>query len=259
MSDVTQQVAEQSAPSESELANQTELDASQVTAAEGEAEKQEQGEEKPKTFTQAEVDALIQKRLAKERRNEARRIEGELRKLQQSQNLQEPKRESFQDDDQFKQAQIRHEAEKLAQKLRDEEKAQEARERRSNTFQERAEKASERYADFDTVVSNPDLQINDGMAEFIAESDVGPDLAYYLGKNPDKASQIARMSVVQAARELTRIETELASKPKATPSKAPEPINPVGNRGKSSSSASPSDDDDIETWMQKERKRMRGG
>jgi hypothetical protein len=63
------------------------------------------------------------------------------------------------------------------------------------------------------------------------------------------------MSPVKAARELARLEAELASKPKAQPSKAPEPIRPVGSRGAGSSSSLPSDDDDIATWMRKERER----
>ena len=65
------------------------------------------------------------------------------------------------------------------------------------------------------------------------------------------------MTPVKAARELTRIEAEILAKPKAQPSNAPEPITPVGSRGKSSTSTMPSDDDDIDTWMRKERERMR--
>jgi hypothetical protein len=130
-------------------------------------------------------------------------------------------------------------------------------EQRSEAFIEKAEKASERYPDFNAVVSNPNLPINDGMAEFIADSDLGPDIAYFLGKNPSKAAQIAELSPIKAARELSRLEAEIAAKPKAQPSKAPEPINPVGSRSKTVASTLPSDDDDIDTWMRKERERLR--
>ena len=259
MSEATQEVAGFPAPSESELANTTEQNASQVTAAEGDAEKEEQVEEKPKTFTQAEVDALIQKRLAKERRNEARRIEAQLREAQMQSQLKAPQREQFQDEETFTRAQIDHLAAQRAEQILAERKAAEEQERRASTFQEKAEAAAERYADFEQVVTNPTLPINEAMAEFIAESDLGPDLAYHLGKNPAVAAKISRMSVVQAARELTKLENELASKPKAQASKAPEPISPVGTRGKATTTAAPSDDDDIETWMRKEAKRMRGG
>ena len=248
-----QEVPEQSAPVELDNAKpEAPNTPDQVTATSGEVEKEQAKEERK--FTQAELNDAIQKRLIKEQR----RIERTLREqLAQQQAATPPKREAFQDDDAFLQAQIEHEAEKRAQqKIEQRTKAEQA-ERLAESFQEKAEKAAERYPDFNAVVANPMLPINDAMAEFIADSDAGPDVAYYLGKNPAKAAQIAEMTPVKAARELTRIEAEILAKPKAQPSKAPEPITPVGSRGKSSTSTLPSDDDDIDTWMRKERERMR--
>lgn len=227
-----------------------------ATAADGEVEKQQA--EPEKTFTQAEVDALVQKRLLKEERRVHRRIEQQLREQQQSAALQQaPKREAFADDEAFLEAQVEHLAERRAAEKLEQRRQAEAAEQRSESFQEKAEKAVERYPDFHAVVGNPALPINEGMAEFIAESDLGADVAYFLGKNPEKAAQIATLTPVKAGRELARIEAELAARPKVTPSKAPEPITPVGTRGKGSSSALPSDDDDIETWMRKEQERTR--
>lgn len=215
--------------------------------------------EPAKTFTQAEVDAMVQKRLLKEERRVHRRVEQQLREQSEAQTREiAPKRDEFRDDDAYYEAQIEHLAEKkAAEKLTQRQQADEAH-RRSESFIEKAEKASERYADFQSVVSNPQLRINDEMAEFISESDLGADVAYFLGKNPTKAAEIAQLSPMKAARELTRIESELAARPKATPSKAPEPISPVGVRGKASSSSLPSDSDDIDTWMRKEQARTRG-
>jgi len=241
---------------ESEDVKPTELNTPPVTAADGVVEPKQ--DEQPKTFTQAEVDALIQKRLLKEERRVHRRIEQQLREQKQAEVLKtEPRRDDFRDDEAFTQAQIDHLAEKrAAEKLAERERAQQQ-ERVAESFLEKAEKAQERYPDYHAVVGNPSLAINEGMVEFIAESDLGADVAYFLGKNPMKAAQIAQMSPIKAARELSRIEAEIASKPKANPSKAPEPISPVGTRGKSSVSALPSDDDDIDTWMKKEQARSR--
>jgi hypothetical protein len=237
---------------ESEDVKPTELNTPPVTAADGVVEPKQ--EEQPKTFTQAEVDALIQKRLVKEARRQARNAEQVARERVLAN---EPKREEFRDDEAFSQAHIEHLAEKkAAEKLAQRERA-EQQERAAESFLEKAEKAQERYPDYQAVVGNPSLAINEGMVEFIAESDLGADVAYFLGKNPMKAAQIAQMSPIKAARELSRIESEIASKPKANPSKAPEPISPVGTRGKSSVSALPSDEDDIETWMKKEQARAR--
>lgn len=243
-------------PAESEAVKGTEQNTPNETAADGDVETKQ--EELAKTFTQAEVDALIQKRLLKEERRVHRRIEQQLREQQQAQVLkEEPKREAFRDDDAYLQAQIEHLAEKRAAEKLEQRQKQAEQERMSETFLEKAEKASEKYPDFNEVVGNPNLPINTNMAEYIAESDLGHEVAYHLGKNPALAMKIANMSAVKAAIELSRIEREIAAKPQAKPSKAPEPINPVGSRGKATSSPYPSDDDDITSWMQKEWKRTR--
>ena len=231
-------------------------DTPEVTAAPEEVDKPEQAPDK--TFTQAEVDAMIQKRLLKEERRIHRRIEAQQREqLASKVAAVEPQRDEFRDDAAFEQAQIEHLAAKRAEQLLAEREAVKQQEARAETFLEKAEKVAERYPDFQAVVSNPSLPINDHMAEFIAESENGADVAYFLGKNPIRAAQIAKLSPVGAARELVKIEAELASKPKPSPSKAPEPIKPVGTRGKPSSSSMPSDDDPIEVWMKKEQARVR--
>lgn len=244
-------------PSAPESVGQTES-IPEGTAPDGLVDKEKQVEP-VKTFTQAEVDAMVQKRLLKEERRVHRRVEQQFREEQQRATLSvEPKRESFVDEQAFTEAKLERLAEQKAlEKLEQRDREREV-ERRTESFLDKAEKATERYPDFQSVVGNPSLPINESMAEFIAESDLGADVAYFLGKNPSKAKEIATMSPIKAARELTKIESDIAAKPKANPSKAPEPINPVGQRGKSSSSSAPSDEDDIDTWMRKETARMRG-
>lgn len=207
-----------------------------------------------KSFTQAELDVIVAREKAKAERKAFREA---ISRVSAQQAKQEPKPEAFADDEQYQMARLDHLANQRAEKLLEQREQARAAESRQEAFIEKAEKASERYPDFQTVVSNPNLPINDAMAEYIAESDEGGEVAYFLGKNPMRAAQIAQLSPVKAARELARIESELASKPKAQPSKAPDPITPVGSRGAARSSSSPSDSDDIATWMQKERERMR--
>lgn len=229
-------------PSVSEEVNRTEPNTAAETASTDVVETKQ--DESAKTFTQAEVDAMVQKAKLKAARSEARRLESQLYEQQKAKNLEEPKRDEFRDDDAYAQAQIEHLVEKrAAEKLAERERKQQQ-ERVAETFIAKAEKAAERYEDFDAVVGNPRLHINSEMAEFIADSDVGPDVAYYLGKNPLKAAQIAQMSPIKAARELTRIEGELASKPKPRPSNAPAPIAPIS--GSSGGSKSPAEMTDAE-------------
>lgn len=238
--------ADLSAPTESEVVNQTEQNTPEGTAPPGDVETKQV--EQVKSFkpieSQAELDSLIQKRLLKEERRFSRKLEQQLREQEQSKVLEEPKRDEFRDDDAYFRAQIEHLAEVKALEKLSAREAQLKQEKVAETFMAKAEKASERYEDFEEVVSNPRLMINNEMAEFIADSDVGPDVAYYLGKNPLKAAQIAQMSPIKAARELTRIEGELASKPKPRPSNAPAPIAPIS--GSSGGSKSPAEMTDAE-------------
>lgn len=104
-----------------------------------------------------------------------------------------------------------------------------------NTFEERASKFKAATPSFDAVVGNPKLPITQAMTEVIQVSELGPEIAYHLGMNPDKAARIAtlRTPALQAAA-LGRLEAELKAKPApATPtrtsSRAPAPPTPVGN------------------------------
>ncbi len=49
----------------------------------------------------------------------------------------------------------------------------------------------QRVPDFDAVAHNPNLAVTPIMADAIRESSRGPEIAYYLGKNPAEAAQIA--------------------------------------------------------------------
>ena len=251
-------VAGETASTESEVVNQTELNTPDGTAPEGQVDDKQ--DEPAKTFTQAEVDALVQKRLQKEERKIARRFEEQQREQQQLKTLEKaPDRDSFRNDDDYYQAQIEHLAEKKAIEKLAERESRRKHEEQTEAFLTKAEKATERYPDFQMVVGNPSLKINEGMAEYISDSELGADVAYFLGTNPMKAAQIAQLSPIKAARELSLIEAELAAKPKPRISKTPEPINPVGGKGQASTSAMPSDNDDIQTWMRKERDRLKRG
>lgn len=231
-------------PSVSEEVKPTEPNTPTDTAA---AEVVETKQVEPaKTFTQAEVDALVQKRLLKEERKVHRRVEQQLREQEAARAREiEPKRDSYRDDDAYLQAQIEHLAEKKAAEKLEQRERQTQQERAAEAFHDKAEKAQARYPDFQAVISNPTLSINDSMAEFITDSDTGADIAYFLGKNPHRASDIAAMSPMKAARELTRLEAELAAKPKPQPSSnAPAPISPI--KGENGGSKEPSEMTDKE-------------
>lgn len=246
------------APTEIEaVANPLDANTESATAAESQGDEGQAKEER--VFSQAEVDALIQKRLAKESRRSERRMAEELAKYQ-TQAKPEPTREQFATDDEHQRAAIEHaiaaKAEEIAEKRLAERQSQAKQQEAEAGFWEKADEVAERFPDFDAVVRDPSLPLNGAVLEFVMGSDVGPELAYHLGKHKSEAIKLSQMSPVKAVLRLVEIQAEIKGKPKARISSAPEPMQPVGNRGRAISSALPSDSDDMETWAAKERKRI---
>jgi hypothetical protein len=99
------------------------------------------------------------------------------------------------------------------------------------------EDAKGRYADFEAVALSPQVPITPEVGFLIATSDHGADVAYFLGQNKALAAQIAKMSQVEAARAIGRIEATLQMPKPRTETNAPSPISPV--RGSVSASLNP--------------------
>lgn len=78
-------------------------------------------------------------------------------------------------------------------------------------------------------------------------------LLNYLHDNPDELEEVSQLGEYKLAAKLSEIKTEL-NKPKSKPSTAPKPLNPP-KPASSSSSGLPSDDDPVDVWLAKERKR----
>jgi hypothetical protein len=86
--------------------------------------------------------------------------------------------------------------------------------------------AREKFADYDAVARNPNTPITTAMADIIRDSDVGPDLAYHLGKNVTEAARIAALPTTRQAVELGKLEARITA-PKPLPKQPPEPVSPV--------------------------------
>ncbi|MGR3525070.1 MAG: hypothetical protein ACU0CT_03610 [Paracoccaceae bacterium] len=106
-----------------------------------------------------------------------------------------------------------------------------------NAWRDQIKDAQARYTDFEAVAFDQSVPITDQMAEIIKSSDMGADLAYYLGKNKAIAADIAKMQPIEAARVMGRIEASLSAPRPRTETKAPDPITPV--RGKAAASKDP--------------------
>ena len=213
-----------------------------------------------KKFTQAELDAMISKRLAREQRKWERKWEREQQaKLAQPQAPREiPPIDQFESPDAYAEALAVRKAEELLAQ-REFQKQQAAIE---EAYHEREEEARAKYDDFEQVAYNPQLRVTDVMAETIKASDLGPDLAYWLGSNPKEADRISRLSPLLQAREIGKIEAKLGAEPpqKKTTS-APEPIRPVSARAVNPGVVDTTDPRSTQTmsaseWIAAERQRQ---
>ena len=222
----------------------------------------EQGEQPAsKVFTQEELDAAIGKRLAREQRKWEREQQSRLRETQTLQSMPQgaPSRDQFDSDESYADALATVKAEHLVAQR----KQQEEYRKTLAVYEESEEKARDKYDDFDQVTRNPNLPITTVMLESIQSSDVGPDVAYYLGTNPKEAERIASLSPYMQAKEIGKIEVKIASNPpvKKT-SSAPAPITPVTARGATTPVFDTTDPRSSKTmtdsqWIEAERARQR--
>ena len=191
-----------------------------------------QNEQPAKTFSQEEVDALVAKRLAKEQRKWERKLQQPATAAVPPVPKEIPPADQFESVEAYAQAL----AEKRAAELVQQREVQQQQAQVLESHRDREESAREKYDDYEDVVYNPKLAITPIMAQTIQASDMGPDVAYYLGTNPKEAERIARMPAIAQAKEIGKIEAKLTSSPpvKRTTS-APTPISPVSARTTSTS------------------------
>jgi hypothetical protein len=94
----------------------------------------------------------------------------------------------------------------------------------------------QRVPDFDAVAHNPNTAVTPVMADAIRESSRGAEIAYYLGKNPAEAAQIAGLAPLSQATAIARLESRLG--PASVPvSRAPQPVGTLSGRGGSAGAA----------------------
>lgn len=181
---------------------------------------------KPARGVQKRLDELT-RRIHEERREKERlltlleRGSPEQRQQHQSPPAQSapPREEQFATYEQFEEARIAHLVEQRLQTAREiEEQGRVAR-----SFEERVVKVRDTLPDYDLYVGDPNLPITPLMAAVIRESEVGPEVAYHLGKNRSEAQRIADLPPHRQAAELGRLEAKLS----APQSPSTKPIPPA--------------------------------
>ena len=207
-----------------------------------------------KAFTQEELDAAIGKRLAREQRKWERERATPVAPVVAA----DPRPEQFDSTESYADAL----ALKKAEQLLYERDVQRQQAEILGAYHDKEEEARNKYDDFEQVAYNPSLKITTVMAQTIQSSDIGPDVAYYLGANPKEADRISRLAPYVQAKEIGRIEAKLASEPmvKKT-SSAPPPFTPVTPSSKGASTYDTTDPRSIKSmstseWIAADRARQ---
>lgn len=248
MSDEVQNIAEVPAPE------------MEITAApepvEIETPEEQPAEIAAKTFTQEEVDAMIGKRLAREQRKWERTQQ--MKPAQSQMPAEAPNPDYYDTAEAYAEALAERKAHELVQQREVQRQQAEVLE----AYHEREEEARTKYDDFEQVAYNPRLPVSDVMAQTIQASDIGPEIAYYLGSNPKEADRIFRLTPLMQAKEIGKIESKLADNPPVKKStSAPPPISPVTAKASGNPSFDTTDPRSIKTmstseWIEAERKRQ---
>jgi hypothetical protein len=213
-----------------------------------------------KKFSQAELDAMISKRLAREQRKWEREQQAKQAETQTRQAAPKelPSVDQFESPEAYADALAYKKAEELLNQRERQKQQVELR----NAYADREEQARDKYDDFEQVAYNPKLPITDVMAETIQASDVGPDVAYYLGANPKEAARISVLPPYLQAKEIGRLEAKLADNPPVRrTTSAPAPITPVTARSSNNPSYDTTDPRSIKNmstseWIEAERARQ---
>jgi hypothetical protein len=195
--------------------------------------KQETSEERK--FSQAELEAAVQRRLAKERR----RFERELRSMVDQRQPQqqaapaddEPKREAFQDYEQYLDARAEFRARKAAnehvQRFMSEREQATAAADLSMAAQDVIEHGRREFKDFDAQINaafeSGVIEPGGALHRALVQSDDGHKLAYHLATNPQDAARMAQMPAARQLIELGRLSARLEKQASA----APPPPKPV--------------------------------
>jgi hypothetical protein len=196
-----------------------------------------------KKFSQAELDEIIQKRIAKEAAKvERRTIKAYAEKLE---GMITPRQEAKQSAPSGKPsianyANVEDYVEAVSDwKLNQRDAARNA-ETQNSSQKAMFDKTEKMYAEASKIKgfdreSFDELPLSSAVAHAIIDSDIPAKLMAYLASNPDEAERISGLSQTRQAAEIGKIEVKIASTPVKKASSAPDPIDPLGVRSKGTS------------------------
>lgn len=214
-----------------------------------------------KTFTQKELDEILQKRIAKAEARAERRVLRTLeRVIPQPQSAPQhtsqpaddgkPARANYASDDAYIDALTDWKLD-----ARDRKAEQTRQQEQHRTLAQRTEgiyAEAEKLPGFDREAFD-ELPLSRSIVEALIDSDTPAKLMHYMAANPAEVERIAKLSPARQAAELGKLEAALPKTPKT--SKAPDPIgNPVGGGNTTATPTDPNrmNHDQYREWRRKQ-------
>lgn len=114
--------------------------------------------------------------------------------------------------------------------------------------------------DFDEVIESYEGPLTPHMQQALLDSEMGPQIAYYVAQHPEEGEALAQMGVLALNKAIGRIEAKLESgiKPALKVTQAPPPIKPVGKSSTNStynpySAGGKDDHDEYMRWRKNQK------
>ena len=197
-------------------------------------------------------EAEAETKVLRERINQ---IENQQRNQPKQQEQGAPKLDQFDNIEDYVSAKAEYVADKLIneklsarEKVEQERNAQAAQGKTAESWQKRISSITAELPDYDDVVGSSDVVFrNPVVLDAIKESDLGPQVAYYLASNPDEADEIDSLSGIAAVRAIGRLEAKLV-KQGASTTRTPAPIKTVGQKSNVVKSPEKMSDAEFAKW-----------
>lgn len=208
-----------------------------TTATESATEEQQESQEAKPDGVQKRIDKAVRAQREAERerefwKQEALKGRPAPAETPKPQTVTEPSEDDFQTHAEYVKALTKYTAAQAVEEFRASQRTDSAKTQQAKALQDFVAKEQDFRAktpDFDEVMADAaDLQATDAVIAEIVSS--GPELKYYLAKNPDEVERLNKLAPLQLAREVGRIESRFTTSQEIKPAKtttAPPPPNPT--------------------------------
>jgi len=139
----------------------------------------------------------------------------------------EPKVDDFTDYGDFVKASVTYQVTQALRTKQSEDTITQTVQERTKKFFTSAEPFKKETPDFDALVQSPTFVQSDSVVEGILHSTKGPQIAYFLAKNPEITSRLNQLSPFEVALEIGRMEERLTPPAPKVITQAPKPLQNV--------------------------------